>query len=74
MFVNILFVIPRQGEVCSSVGWPFLSGLKSSDAVFISCLSFWVGVCKQTKQRHVMIDQRQEYFANGYFLRDCVAL
>ncbi|KAM7477343.1 hypothetical protein LguiA_025556 [Lonicera macranthoides] len=63
-----------KGKFALVWGGPSFRARSNRDAVFISCLTFWVGVCNQTNRRHVLIDQRQEYFANGPFLHDCVAL
>ncbi|KAM7480781.1 hypothetical protein LguiB_005364 [Lonicera macranthoides] len=63
-----------KGKFALVWGGPSFRARSNRDAVFISCLTFWVGVCNRSNRRCVLIDQRQEYFADGHFLHDCVAL
>ncbi|KAM7480731.1 hypothetical protein LguiB_005314 [Lonicera macranthoides] len=42
--------------------------------LFIKLLKFWVGVCNQTNRRRAIVDKREEYVTEGYWLHDCVAL
>ncbi|KAM7477348.1 hypothetical protein LguiA_025561 [Lonicera macranthoides] len=63
-----------KGKFALVWGGPSFRARSNRDAVCISCLTFWVGVCNRSNRRRVLIDQRQEYFADGHFLHDCVAL
>ncbi|KAM7477363.1 hypothetical protein LguiA_025576 [Lonicera macranthoides] len=63
-----------KGKFALVWGGPSFRARSNRDAVFISCLTFWVDVCNRSNRRCVLIDQRQEYFADGHFLHDCVAL
>ncbi|KAM7480754.1 hypothetical protein LguiB_005337 [Lonicera macranthoides] len=63
-----------KGKFALVWGGPSFGARSNRDAVFISCLTFWVGVCNRSNRRRILIDQRQEYFADGHFLHDCVAL